>query len=138
MNVFLNSTRVKDGCISSAVSLGDFVYVSGQTGEGDTIEEQTIIVCNKLIDVLSDLDLELRHVVKLTVYLNDLANKEAFLNVYKNFVEAPYPAATIVQVDHLENDAMITVEALAINTLRYEKASRDSGCTHDCDSCSGC
>ncbi len=138
MNIFLNSAGTVDGCVSQAVSLGDFIYVSGQIGQGDTIEEQTVTAFNKLIDILEEMDLRADHVVKLTIYMKDLAQKQAFLNVYKNFVEAPYPAATFVQVDKLPDDALVQLDAFAISTLRYEQSSKESGCGSDCQSCSGC
>ena len=36
------------------VQLGDFFYLSGQTGLGERIQEQTITTINKVIDVLSN------------------------------------------------------------------------------------
>ncbi len=138
MNIFLNSVGTVDGCVSQAVNLGDFVYVSGQIGRGDTIEEQTVTACNSIIDILSQMDLRMDHVVKITVYLKDINQKDAFLSIYQNFVEAPYPAATFVQVDNLPENSLVQIEAYAISTLRYEQASKQSGCGHDCDSCGGC
>ncbi|MBB5183887.1 RidA family protein [Catenisphaera adipataccumulans] len=138
MNIFLNAAGLKDGCISDAVSLGDFVYVSGQYGEGNSIEEQTMVACHKLSQALSEFGLDLRHVVKFTVYLSDLTKKDKFLSIYKNFIEAPYPAMTVVQVNALEEDAMVSIDAFAINTLRYEKTAQQESCSHNCDTCDGC
>lgn len=96
MNQFLYSAGVQDGCdcISSAVSLGDFVYTSAQMGQGDSIEEQTITSMNKIIDALSNLGCELRHVIKFSVYVTDIQYKEEFLKTYKTYVEQPFPAVT--------------------------------------------
>lgn len=97
MNIFLKSAGKQEGtsCVSNMVQLGDFFYLSGQTGLGESIQEQTITAINKVIDVLSNYGLQLHHVVKFTVYLKNIEDKEAFLNTFKNFVDEPFPACTI-------------------------------------------
>ena len=42
MNIFLKSAGKQEGtpCVSNMVQLGDFFYLSGQTGLGETIQEQ--------------------------------------------------------------------------------------------------
>ena len=139
MNIFLKSAGKQEGmsCVSNMVQLGDFFYVSGQHGQGETIQEQTITAINKLIDVLSNFGLQLHHVVKFTVYLKDIQDKEAFLSTFKNFLDEPYPACTIVEVSHLEKDAMVCIEGLGVNTLRHEEQMQHSSCSHDCSSCGG-
>lgn len=139
MNIFLKSAGKQEEmpCVSNMVQLGDFFYVSGQHGQGETIQEQTITAVNKLIDVISNFGLQLHHVVKFTVYLKDIQDKEAFLSTFKNFLDEPYPACTIVEVSHLENDAMVCIEGLGVNTLRHEEQMQHSSCSHDCSSCGG-
>ena len=53
MNIFLKSAGKQEGtsCVSNMVQLGDFFYLSGQTGLGESIQEQTITAINKVIDV---------------------------------------------------------------------------------------
>lgn len=139
MNIFLKSAGKQQGndYASSLVQLGDFFYLSGQTGSGSTIEEQTITAVNQVIDVLSNFDLQMYHVVKFTIYLSDIKNKDAFLSVFKNFIEEPYAACTIVEVSHLDNDALVCIEGLGVNTLRHEQSMQESSCSHDCSSCGG-
>lgn len=131
MNVFLKGKNVQDGCISNIVSLGDFVFVSGQSGQGETIEQQTRTACEKLDGQLSLMDLEMRHIVKTTIYLKHLEDRDAVLEVYKQFFEAPYPACTIVGANQ---KALVQIEAFALNTLRYEQSMKKSHCS----GCSGC
>ena len=85
MNIFLKSAGKQEGtpCVSNMVQLGDFFYLSGQTGLGESIQEQTITAINKVIDVLSNYGLQLHHVVKFTVYLKDINDKNAFLATFK-------------------------------------------------------
>ena len=134
MNVFLHGKNIQDECISNIVSLGDFVFVSGQIGQGQTIEQQARTACEKLDGQLSLMDLEMRHIVKTTIYLKHLEDRATFLYVYKQFFEAPYPACTIIGVDHLPEDALVQIEAFALNTLRYENSMKDSHCA-GCDGC---
>ncbi|WP_300957347.1 RidA family protein, partial [Faecalibaculum rodentium] len=111
-----------------------FVYMSAQTGRGITFQEQAVTACYRVMDVLKDLDLRMDHLVKYTVYLTDMENRDMFLGVFKNFVEAPYPAVTIVQVAGLENDSMVAIEGQGVNTLRHERAMNGSSGCVDCES----
>lgn len=142
MNIFLKSKVTEKECISRSVSLGDFIYVSGQVGQGADIQSASMDACQKLLDALKDSDALAHHVVKTTVYLKNVADQEAFLAVYKNFFEAPYPAASIVGVADLPDGGLVSIEALAINTTQYEqqvKQSSGCGCSDGCDGCDcGC
>ena len=139
MNIFLKSAGKQVGtpCVSNMVQLGDFFYLSGQTGLGESIQEQTITAINKVIDVLSNYGLQLHHVVKFTVYLKNIEDKDAFLNTFKNFVDEPFPACTIVEVSNLADNATVCIEGLGVNTLRHEEQMQQSSCLHDCSSCGG-
>lgn len=136
MNMFLKvgDSIPRDECISNVVQMGDFVYMSAQTGRGITFQEQAVTACYRVMDVLKDLDLRMDHLVKYTVYLTDMENRDMFLGVFKNFVEAPYPAVTIVQVAGLENDSMVAIEGQGVNTLRLERAMNGSSGCVDCES----
>ena len=90
-----------------------------------------------MIDVLSNYGLQLHHVVKFTVYLKNIEDKEAFLNTFKNFVDEPFPACTIVEVSNLADNATVCIEGLGVNTLRHEEQMQQSSCSHDCSSCGG-
>lgn len=134
MNIFLKSKNIKDECISDIVSLGDFVYISAQFGQGNTIQKQTRSALEDVVSCLQEFNMAMHHLVKATVYLTDLEGKQPFLDVYKTYFEAPFPACSIVEVSRLEHDAKVAIEAVAINTLRYEKEMKD----HSCKDCAGC
>lgn len=133
MNVFLKvgDSQPDQNCISSIVQLGDFFFVSGQIGTGQTFQEQALTAIYRMIEVLKDLDLRLDHVVKFNVYLTDLSLKDEFLSIYSNFVEAPYPAMSILEVSALDNDSMIMIEGQGVNTLRHERKMKMEDCP-DC------
>lgn len=130
------------GPYSPAVKLGDFVYLSGQLPidtltnqlvSGD-IYEQTYQVLRNMEAILQEMSLELRHVVKTTVYVTDLKDFSKFNEIYATVFQEPYPARTTVQVAALPLGAMVEVEALVIDTLAYEAQMHHH---HDHDGC-GC
>jgi 2-iminobutanoate/2-iminopropanoate deaminase len=130
------------GPYSPAVKLGDFVYLSGQLPidpltnqlvSGD-IYEQTYQVLRNMEAILQEMGLELRHVVKTTVYVTDLNDFSKFNEIYATVFQEPYPARTTVQVAALPLGAMVEVEALVIDTLAYEAQMHHH---HDHDGC-GC
>lgn len=133
MNIFLKvgDSQPDQNCISSIVQLGDFFYVSAQTGTGQTFQEQSLTAIYRIVEVLKDLDLRFDHIIKFTVYLTDISLKDEFLSIYSNFVEAPYPAMTIVEVSALDNNSMIAIEGQGVNTLRHERKMKMSDCP-DC------
>lgn len=161
--MFLQKIEAQNGAkvlgpYSPAIKLGDFVYLSGQVpvlSNGDVIEggivEQAHQVMQNIGAILAEMNLEYRHIVKVTVYLNDLNNFDAFNEVYGSYVSEPFPARTTVEVSRLPKDVQVEVECMVIDTLMYEQqmmqqqggCSGSCGCDGDCsdeeESCgSGC
>lgn len=134
MNVFLKAKSHNADGFSNIVALGDFVFVSGQLGQGKTFDEQCRSVFEKMEDLLACYNLTCRHIVKMTVYLSNLDNKGKFLDMFKERFEAPYPVYSIVEVNRLDEDALVMFDACAIDTLRYEKNLKESSC----QGCKGC
>jgi reactive intermediate/imine deaminase len=109
---------------SHAVSFdGRMVAVSGQVpldGKGrlvgaDDPQAQVRQVFENLTAVLAAAGAEMRHVVKLTIYLTDLADLSVFRQVRDEYIslERP-PASSLVQVSGLINPAFrVEVDALA-------------------------
>ncbi|MEA5026185.1 MAG: RidA family protein [Erysipelotrichaceae bacterium] len=141
------------GPYSPAVKLGDFVYLSGQlpidpqTNElvGSDIRHQTTQVMENIKNLLAEMGLETRHILKTTVFLSNLANFAGMNDVYGTYFNEPYPARSAVQVAALPKGALVEIECLVIDTLAYEQASCGSGCCgSDCESgceggcCEGC
>jgi reactive intermediate/imine deaminase len=102
---------------------GRMIVVSGQVpldGQGrlvgqDDPRAQVKQVFENLKAALAAAGAEMEHVVKLTVYLTDLADLELFRLVRDEYisVERP-PASSLVQVSALVNPAFrVEVEALA-------------------------
>ncbi len=136
------------GPYSPAVKLGDFVYMSGQiaidpaTSEliNGEIQEQTYQVLKNIEALLTEMNLDMRHIVKTTVYMSDLSDFNAMNEIYATYFVQPYPARTTVQVCALPKGAKIEIECLVIDTLAYEQqlAAQEGGCGGCSDDACGC
>jgi reactive intermediate/imine deaminase len=104
---------------SPVVASGDLVFASGQVAfdadgvlvPGD-VEEQTRQVLDNLERCLAAAGCGLDDVVKVTAFLVDLADFEAFNRVYAERFAPPYPARSTVGV-RLADGLLVEVEAVA-------------------------
>lgn len=134
------------GPYSPAVKLGDFVYVSGtlpidpetdELVEGG-IQEQTYQVLKNMEAVLSEMNLEMRHIMKTTVYMTDLADFNEMNEIYATYFADPYPARSTVEVKALPKGAKVEIEAIVIDTLIYEQQVQSQHHHHDHEHSCGC
>jgi 2-iminobutanoate/2-iminopropanoate deaminase len=105
--------------------VGNLYFISGQVGidpETKTaygiITEQTEQVLKNLKAVLATAELELKHVVKTTVFLTDMRYFAAVNEIYEKYFEAPRPARSAVAVLELPRVAgdtrlLVEIEAVA-------------------------
>jgi len=114
------------GPYSQAVSAGDFLFLSGQIPlrpdgsmvEG-SIEEQTEQVMENILAVLKATDLDIKNIIKTTIYLIDLKDFEKVNEVYgsyferESYLKANPPARATVQVVGLPKGAKIEIEVVA-------------------------
>ena len=109
------------GPYSQAVWAGDFLFCAGQipldpsTGNMVTggITEQTTQVLKNIEGVLKSQGLDFGHVVKSTVFLNDMNNFSAMNEVYAKYFMKEPPARSTVQVARLPKDALVEIEVVA-------------------------
>lgn len=108
------------GTYSQAVRAGDLVFLSGQipldpaTGQmvaGD-IEAEIRRVFDNLSAVATAAGGSLAHVVKVNVFLTDLANFAKVNEVMATYFKAPYPARAAVGVASLPRGARVEVECV--------------------------
>ena len=112
------------GPYSQAVSVGDFVFASGQipvdpaTGavDGATAAEQARRCFSNIAQVLGEAGLDITRVVKATVFLADMNDFSSVNEVYAEaFRDAPVlPARSAVQVARLPKDVQVEIEVIAI------------------------
>ncbi len=106
---------------SHAVRDGDRVYLSGQVGQdlstgkliaGD-VAAQTEQVLQNIATVLVGVGSSLDEVLKVNVYLVDMADFAAMNEVYARRFSQPYPARTAVAVAALPLGARVEIEVVA-------------------------
>ena len=105
-----------------AVSHGDLVFVSGCTGTdgdgqligADDIEAETYQALRNLEEALMAAGSSLQHVLKVTLYLTDIRDRERINVVRQKLFGAARPASTLVEVSKLAIDgARVEIEAVA-------------------------
>jgi len=110
------------GPYSAAISVGEFVFASGQTpidpATGELVEggaaAQTTQALTNVSAVLEAAGLSLADVVKTTVFLTDMGNFAKMNGAYAEFFSEPYPARSTVAVAGLPKDAMVEIEVVAV------------------------
>jgi len=107
------------GTYSQAVRAGSTVYLSGQIGlepesmqMAEGIEAQTRRVLDNLRAVAEDAGGSLDGMVKLTVYLTDLAHFTRINEIMAEYFRKPYPARAAVGVAALPRGAMVEIEGV--------------------------
>lgn len=109
------------GPYSQAIKVGNLVYTSGQlpidpaTGtfpEGG-IKEQTRQSLSNVQSILQEAGLDMKNVVKTTVFLADMGDFADMNSVYAEFFTPPYPARSAVAVKTLPKQALVEIEVVA-------------------------
>jgi reactive intermediate/imine deaminase len=107
------------GAYSQAVQAGRTVYLSGQIGldpQGQAlvngIEAQIEQVFGNLAAVAKAAGGSLEHIVKLNVYLTDLAHFAKVNEAMTRHFSQPYPARAAVGVKELPRGALVEADAI--------------------------
>ena len=107
------------GTYSQAVRVGDTVYLSGQIGLDpatmqmvDGIDAQIVRVFENLKAVAEAAGGSLNDVVKLNVFLTDLANFARVNETMAAYFSAPFPARAAVGVKELPRGALVEADAV--------------------------
>ena len=109
------------GPYSHAVVINDMVFTSGQLGlipetgklpEG--VEAQTEQALINLRNVLKASGTDMEHVVKTTVFVQDLADFAKVNTIYAKFFATNPPARSCVQVAKLPAGGLVEIEAVAV------------------------
>ncbi len=110
------------GPYSQGIAADGFVFTAGQIPinpasgkvEATTIEDQTRQVLANVDAVLRAAGSGLDRVVKITVFMTDLADFQAMNGVYAEFFPAGPPARSAVQVVALPLGVQVEMEAVAL------------------------
>lgn len=108
------------GPYSQAIEVKGLVFVSGQlpiqpeNGEmPEGVEEQTKQSLENVKAILAEAGLSMNHVIKTTVYLNNMALFSAMNKVYETYFIDTYPARSAFAVKELPKGALVEVECIA-------------------------
>ena len=109
------------GPYSQAVETSNLIFVSGQlpvepqTGVmEENIKKQTEQSLLNIQAILSERNLSMEHIVKTTVFLQDLKDFADVNAIYSRFFGQTYPARSCVEIARLPKDARVEIEAIAI------------------------
>lgn len=109
------------GPYSQATRVGDFVFCSGQGGfdpaDGQLVEggirAQTAQVIRNISAILNAAGSDLRHVVKVTVFLHDWMYFKEMNDVFGEFFHDEPPARSTVQGSRWPEGSLVAMEAIA-------------------------
>lgn len=109
------------GPYSQGIKSGNFIFLSGQIGldpaaaklvEGG-VEAQTKQIFKNIKAVLNEAGAGLANIVKVTVFLKDMADFKKVNEIYAQHFEKPYPARSAVAVKELPLSVDIEIEVIA-------------------------
>lgn len=109
------------GTYSQAVRVGETVYLSGQIGLDPTtmqmaegVEAQIHRVFQNLRAVSSAADSSFDDLVKLNIYLTDLAHFAKVNEIMAGYFRQPYPARAAVGVAALPRGALVEMDGVLV------------------------
>jgi 2-iminobutanoate/2-iminopropanoate deaminase len=123
------------GPYSQAMTIGDLVFCSGQTGihpetgklaEGLTAQAEQLLT--NLREVLKAAGSDLQYVLKTTVFLTNVDDFAAMNEIYSAHFGEHKPARSTVEVSNLPKGALIEIEAIAIQPATQGESCEGCGC----------
>ena len=123
--LFIEGAPAAIGPYCHAVKTGNLVFCSGQTPldpdtmkiVGTTIEDQTRRVLTNIRIVLNGLDLDLKDVVKTTVFLKSMDDFMGMNGVYEEMFDGHTPARSAIEIKKNPLNAMVEIECIAETTV---------------------
>ena len=108
------------GTYSQAVKVNNTVYLSGQiplvpatmTVVSEDFTEQTHQVFKNLVAVCEAAGGNINDMVKVNIFMMDLANFATVNEVMSQYFAQPYPARAAVQVSRLPKDVLIEIDGV--------------------------
>jgi 2-iminobutanoate/2-iminopropanoate deaminase len=116
--------------LAQGYRVGELLFISGQAaidGDGQLVgvgdfDAQAEQVFANLERVLRAGGSSLAHVIKVTIFLRDMANFPKIVELRGRYFTPPYPADTIVEVTSLYSpEALIEIEAIAVASEVVER-----------------
>ncbi len=109
------------GSYSQLVKAENMIYSSGQialdpeTGKlvGSLVREQSQRVMKNIAILLQECQLNFSDVVKVTIYLKNMADFKSVNDVYQSYFCGNYPARSTVEVSALPKGALVEIDFIA-------------------------
>ena len=93
--------------MSRIVKHNGVVYLCGQVGEGDTIQEQAASMLERVKVLLEKAGSDKEHMLSATVYLRDMKDFAAFNEVWDNWVVPGHPPARACVEARMARDVLL-------------------------------
>ena len=113
--------RAPSPILSPAVRVGDLVWSAGHTGRDpktgqmpDGIEAQTRNTLDNIKAALEAAGTSWDNVVKVNVYLSDIALRNTFNEIYLEYVPSDRPGRTAIGNVGFEGNTLVEVECVAV------------------------
>jgi 2-iminobutanoate/2-iminopropanoate deaminase len=118
--IFTSKAPAAIGPYSQAVQWGDVVFISGQipldpeNGQlnNATFEDETNQVLDNLEAICQEAGGTLDHILKLTIYLTDLAKFDIVNSIMASRFSEPFPARATVEISKLPKEVSIEMDAI--------------------------
>jgi len=108
------------GPYSQAISVGDFLFISGQIPVNPTdgsipegIKAQTAQSISNIKAILAESGMSIDNVIKTTVFLADMSLFGEMNEVYAEHFTSPFPARSAVAVKELPKQVLVEIETIA-------------------------
>ena len=108
------------GPYSHACKFGDLVFSCGTLGLnpvtnllGEGVEEQAHLCFKNLKAELEAGGSKLDNCIKVTVFLKDMGDFAKVNAIYSEYIKAPFPPRTCIEVAGLPKGALVEIEAIA-------------------------
>lgn len=106
--------------LSQALVVGNFIFVSGQihalpdnTLVGDTAEEKLAQIMKNIESILKAADATVNDIVKVVIYVTDMALVPELNKTYPSYFAEPYPVREAVCVEALPLNASMELSVIA-------------------------
>jgi len=115
-------TEPAPGTWSNCLKVGDTVYVAGLTARDRNMQpaggdeyHQARLIFERIQHLVTAAGGTMRDVVKLNIYVTQIANREQIWRARREFFEGAFPVATLVEVSALAQAAiLVEIEAVAV------------------------
>jgi 2-iminobutanoate/2-iminopropanoate deaminase len=119
--IISKKTPLAIGPYSSALKIGNLVFVSGQLPidpvVGEIVEGEIEVQVKRSLEnlkaVLESYSIGMENIVKTTIFLKDMNHFSRVNKIYGEYFTNQFPTRSCVEVSRLPKDADIEIEAVA-------------------------